>query len=119
MRKAVLLALLLTGCGQSMSSINQECGTASRQFVDYWPCQRQALVTKGAGPADLKRGYAATGDLVYERVKSGQMTDVEAKYAMSRAETDANNTIYQRYGATGDANPATYQPVGGGTVVRY
>lgn len=68
---------------------------------------------------------SATQAVVDERVKAGTMTEAEGRLAVAkvRAEIDAerrrNYAIMVGAGAGGGDGPATYQPVGGGTVVKY
>lgn len=87
----VVIALVLTGCAQ-------------RDMLT--PAQREKL--------------AATQAVVDERVRAGQMTEAEGRLHMATAKAamDAETRRTIAIMSSGDG-PATYQPVGGGTVVRY
>lgn len=88
----VVLALVLAGCAQ-------------RDMLT--PAQREKL--------------AATQAVVDERVRAGQMTEAEGRLHMAttKAAMDAETRRTIAIMSSGDSGPAVYQPVGGGTVIRY
>jgi polyhydroxyalkanoate synthesis regulator phasin len=81
-----------------------------------------ALVLTGCGgPSTVEREkLAATQAVIDERVKAGTMTEAEGRLAIAKvkAEMDAERRRNYAIMTSGDG-PATYQPVGGGTVVKY
>jgi hypothetical protein len=62
---------------------------ADRPFDASWPCVRTAWAGIDDGYPGVRDQYLATGDVVAERVRSGQMTQAEAKLAMQRARNEA------------------------------
>lgn len=86
----VLLALLLAACGPRLS-------TAQKDKID------------------------ATQAVVDEQVRAGKMTEAEGRLVVARAKAEADAEWRRNYAimTSGGDGPATYQPVGGGTVVRY
>lgn len=81
------------------------------------------LVAACGGPtASQKEKLTALQNVVNERVAAGQMTKAEGDLVMARAREDIDaewRRNYARMVSGGGDGPATYQPVGGGTVVRY
>lgn len=74
------------------------------------------------GPTVAEREkVSATQAVVNERVKAGQMTDAEGKLVMAKLKADMDAERRRNYAIAvgGDAGGAVYQPVGGGTVLRY
>ncbi len=80
-------------------------------------------LTVGAcgGPnAAQQEKISATQAVVDEQVRAGKMTPAEGRLAVAKvkAEIDAERRRNYAIMTSGDG-PATYQPVGGGTVVKY
>jgi hypothetical protein len=84
--------------GPGIAEIDRACGTAFLTFVHYWPCQRVRLTSSDYRrmPPDLLASYVATGDGVFERVRAGQITDIEARRTMSKARADAQQIMMSR-----------------------
>ena len=116
---ALLCAFGLGACaGKPVATLEAECGMDRQLFNQAWPCVRSGLATKK--PADVAAQYRATGDVVAERVKAGQMTEAEARLAMARALKDANDATIARYDTSGsNPGPVVYQRVGSQTVIGY
>lgn len=91
MRAIVILSMLaITACGgPTVSQIAQSCGSDTKPFVEYWPCQKPRLAAEIRARDDVKAEYLAKGDLVAERAKVGLITDAEAKMEMANAYRDA------------------------------
>jgi hypothetical protein len=94
--KAIALALALLGltaCEDApkpnLSIVEQQCGVGSRPFQESWPCVRLGWADVNDGYPGVRDQYLATGDVVAERVRSGQMTQAEATLAMQRAKNEA------------------------------
>jgi hypothetical protein len=107
----LLTALALAGCaGPSLANIEKRCGAGP--FEQTWPCVRAGIPAIKADQ-DLKAYYIATGDVVAERLRSGQITRAEARYTMART--------YQEAVSAQDARSAgsapTYCGVVGGILV--
>lgn len=85
--------LVLAGCEDAprpnLSIVEQQCGVASRPFQESWPCVRLGWADINDGYPGVRDQYIATGDVVAERVRSGQMTQAEATLAMQRAKNEA------------------------------
>lgn len=119
MRSALILALLLTACGgPNLHTVEQSCGANTRPFPETWPCVK-AEAAKLPGPADLKRYYFATGDVVAERIRKGQMTEAEGRLAMADALTKAQSANAARNASADSGGPIVYQRVGPNTVIGY
>lgn len=122
MRFLLVVAVLLAGCAgtKPIAKIEGECGVGAKPFGQAWPCVKTGLI--GGRPADIVGQYEATGDVVAERVKAGQMTEAEARLTMAKALREANDTAIARYnGASsgGGGGPTVYQRVGPQTVIAY
>lgn len=79
--------LLLTACadnGPSLTAVQQACGYGSRPFEQSWPCVREGF-TQHTSYGDLRAYYVSVGDVAYERVQAGQMTQAEARLALEEA----------------------------------
>ena len=123
MRAWLLLPLfLLAACAAppNLSAIHQECGYDSRPFDETWPCVKVGFAGADVYP-DIKAYYVAAGDVAYERVRSGKMTDAEAKMVMAQVRQNGMGATLQRNAisaasggaistspATPDANTFTY-----------
>lgn len=100
----LMAAAAITGCAQqaqqgpTLSQIQHECGAGLKPFEESWPCVRVGFSEVAVSP-DLKATYIARGDVIAERVRSGQMTDAEAKLAMAQARQDAYETEMTRSAA--------------------
>jgi hypothetical protein len=93
-RVALLAAMSLAGCesgptGPDLATVEQQCGAATRPFEDSWPCIRVGFAGRQDGYPLVRDQYLATGDVVAEKVRAGQMTQAEAKLAMTRARNQA------------------------------
>lgn len=81
-----------------------------------------ALILAGCGGpnAAQREQLKATQAVVDERVRNGQMTPAEGQAAMAnmRAQQDAERRRNYAIMTGGDGS-AVYQPVGGGTVMKY
>jgi hypothetical protein len=95
--KAVALAitlLALAACEDgstrpNLGTVEQQCGAATRPFEESWPCIRGGFAGVQDGYPGVRDQYLATGDVVAEKVRAGQMTQAEAKLAMTRARNEA------------------------------
>jgi len=84
------------------------------------------LVGACGGPVKLTAAQqdklAATQTVVNERVKAGTMTEAEGRLVIANMKADMESEARRNYaimvGGSGDGG-GTYQPVGGGTVVKY
>lgn len=81
--------MVLTACAPTVSQIGQQCGSDTKPFVEYWPCQKPRLASEIRARDDIKAEYMATGDLTAERARGGQITDAEAKMIMANAYREA------------------------------
>jgi hypothetical protein len=86
---AIITLLAVSGCAPTVSQIGQQCGSDTKPFVEYWPCQKPRLAAEIRARDDIKAEYLAKGDLMAERVKAGKMTDAEAKMEMANAYREA------------------------------
>jgi hypothetical protein len=81
------------------------------------------LVAACGGPTTAqKEKLSALQGVVNEQVSAGKMTPAEGRLVMARAREDIDaewRRNYARMVSGGDDGPAVYQPVGGGTVIRY
>lgn len=81
------------------------------------------MIAACGGPTTAqKEKLAALQGVVNEQVAAGKMTPAEGKLVMARAREDIDaewRRNYARMVSGGGDGPAVYQPVGGGTVVRY
>ncbi len=78
-------------------------------------------VTACGGPSPAEREkLSATQAVVDEQVRAGKMTEAEGRLAIAKvkAEQDAERRRNYATMTSGDG-PAVYQPVGGGTYVKY
>ena len=95
--KTVALAfafLVLAACEDGSTTLNlniveQQCGVADHPFDASWPCVQTAWAGIDDGYPGVRDQYLATGDVVAERVRAGQMTQAEARLAMQRARSEA------------------------------
>jgi len=62
---------------------------ADRPLDASWPCVRTPWAGIDDGYPGVRDQYLATGDVVAERVRAGQMTQAEARLAMQRARSEA------------------------------
>ena len=102
--------------GPGIAEIDRACGASFLTFAHYWPCQRAQLTSSEYRrmPPDVLASYIATGNVVFERVRAGLITDVEARRAIARARADAQQIMMSRLVTT--TPPPT--PVGRNTVIR-
>jgi hypothetical protein len=86
MRKySILLCIVVTACGgPDLHTVEAGCDAYNRPFPDSWPCVKAGAANL-PGPSDLKRYYFATGDVVAERIRNGQMTEAEGRLVMAKA----------------------------------
>lgn len=85
MKRSIFALVLLAGCSSAdLSDIEYECGYNRKPFVDSWPCVKVGIAGGETAPA-LVAYYTALGNVVVERVQSGQMSDAEAKLVMAKA----------------------------------
>lgn len=76
----------------------------------------------GSPTTAQKEKLSALQGVVNEQVSAGKMTQAEGRLVMARAREDIDaewRRNYVRMVSGGDDGPAVYQPVGGGTVIRY
>jgi hypothetical protein len=117
--KTVALALaflVLAACEDGSTTLNlniveQQCGVADRPFDASWPWVRTAWAGIDDGYPGVRDQYLATGDVVAERVRAGQMTQAEARLAMQRARSEAR-------AATTSPRAVVYLPFNGMIVCR-
>jgi hypothetical protein len=116
-----LLCIVVAACSSAdLHTVEAGCGADTRPFADSWPCVKTGAAAL-PGPADLKRYYFATGDVVAERIRSGQMTEAEGRLAMAKALNEAVSADTARTAATTSTyyRPTVYQQAGPGTVIAY
>lgn len=79
------------------------------------------LVAACGGPTAAQREQInATQQVVDQRVRSGQMTEAEGRQVMAKLKADMEAERRRTYAImTQGDGPAVYQPVGGGTYIRY
>jgi len=79
------------------------------------------LTACGGPSAADKEKLAATQAVIDERVKSGQMTEAEGRLAVAKVKADIDAERRRNYAIMtgGGGGGAVYQPVGGGTVIKY
>jgi len=122
MKRALFLLFALGACSSGypgLSAIQKECGYNRVPFDQSWGCIKVG-VQDAPTDRDLIDQFTATGDVVAERVRAGQMTDAEAKAVMAAARTKINNSAAAREGGAPSYRPTVFQPVGNtGTVIAY
>lgn len=98
MKKLLAIAALTTGLGGcgSMVQAQGECTARYSSYLQAWDCVREKVAANQAGAMnnDLGIRHMAFGDALAEKVRGGQITDVEAKYALSQ-ELVRNNTAFE------------------------
>jgi hypothetical protein len=75
--------------GPDLGVVEQQCAANTRPFEDSWPCIRVGFAGREDGYPQVRDQYLATGDVVAEKVRAGQMTQAEAKLVMQRARNEA------------------------------
>jgi hypothetical protein len=103
---AVFAVVLVGACapsaptpdGPDIAEIDRACGASFLTFAHYWPCQRARLTSSEYHrmPPDVLASYVATGNVVFERVRAGLITDVEARLAMGQARAEAQQIMMSR-----------------------
>jgi polyhydroxyalkanoate synthesis regulator phasin len=75
----------------------------------------------GSPTTAQKEKLSALQGVVNEQVSAGKMTQAEGRLVMARAREDIDAEWRRNYVrmVSGGDGPAVYQPVGGGTVIRY
>lgn len=68
---------------------------------------------------DQKAATKATQEVVNERVAAGTMTPAEGRMILANQRAQYSDIASQRVISASASRPVTYQPVGGGTVIRY
>lgn len=90
--------------------------------MKLWILAAIGLTVAACGQSTAERDkISATQAVVNERVKAGTMTEAEGKLAVAKVKADIEAERRRNYAiaVSGGDGPATYQPVGGGTVLRY
>ncbi len=77
-----------------------------------------ALAGCGANVAQREQ-ISATKAVVDQRVSAGQMSEAEGRLAMAKLKADIAAERRRNAIAMNGDGLAVYQPVGGGTVIRY
>lgn len=89
--------LLLTGCG-SMVGAHSNCSQTNTSYIDMWGCIKGRIASGTAGLTNNSQTvrYVAAGDALAEQVKSGKISDIQAKALIAeeleRAETSFNRS---------------------------
>ena len=88
------IAMTLNGCG-SLVGAQDECSAANQSFLPMWTCIRGAVAEGNAGMMNNAQGvrYLAVGNSLAEQVRSGRMTDAQAK-AQLAIELERDNAAY-------------------------
>jgi hypothetical protein len=88
------VAIVLSGCGSLVNAQNQ-CSAARQGYLSMWDCIRGAVAEGNAGMMNNAQGvrYLAVGDALAEQVRSGRMTDAQAK-AQLAVELERDNAAY-------------------------
>lgn len=98
MKLAIVLlgGLVLAGC-TSLVSAQSGCNSQHSRFLPMWDCVKGKIAANQAGDMnnDLGLKYVAFGEALAARVKAGQVSDVDAKYALA-TELSTSNTEYER-----------------------
>lgn len=84
---AGVLALALGGCVTgSLVSTQGGCSTKFAGYLAMWDCIRADVAADRAGLMNNSMGvrYMATGDALAERVRAQQISDADAKVALSQ-----------------------------------
>jgi hypothetical protein len=82
---AIVVCLFLGGCGSLVGAQNS-CDAANQNFVPMWDCIKGRIAANEAGMMNNSPGmnYVAYGNLLAEKVRSGSMSDAEAKSLLSQ-----------------------------------
>lgn len=113
-------AILLTACaGPNLYTVEDACGANSRPFADTWPCVRAGAASL-PGAYDLKQYYFATGDVVAERIREGNLTEAQGRLIMAHALNEVmGQSIARAPSGGGYYRPTVYQRTGPETVIAY
>ena len=110
--KIVLLAVAfgLTGCG-SMVGAHSSCSQSNPAYEAMWNCIKGRIASGTAGLTNNSQAirYVAVGDALLEQVKSGRITDTQAKAAIA-TELESTETSFNR--ARAIASPVTCSFIG-------
>ena len=89
----------LSGC-LSLVDAQSKCSAQSASYLTMWDCIRGRVSAGTAGQMnnDLGVRYLAVGDLLAQSVRSGQMSDAEAKARLA-IELERANTEFNRHKA--------------------
>lgn len=92
----VLASFALSGC-LSLVDAQSKCSAANPSYLSMWDCIRGRVAAGTAGQMnnDLGVRYLAIGDLLAQSVRSGQMSDTEAKARLA-VELQYANTEFDR-----------------------
>lgn len=94
---AVLMSgFALSGC-LSLVDAQSKCSTQNTSYLAMWDCVRGRVAAGTAGMMnnDLGVRYLAVGDLLAQSVRSGQMSDAEAKARLA-IELEHGNSEFNR-----------------------
>lgn len=88
--------LTLAGC-LSLVDAQSKCSAQAASYLSMWDCirGRVAAGTAGMMSNDLGIRYLAVGDLLAQSVRSGQMSDAEAKARLA-IELEHGNSEFNR-----------------------
>ena len=93
---ALLSGMALSGC-VSLVDAQSKCSAQSASYLTMWDCIRGRVAAGTAGMMnnDLGVRYLAVGDLLAQSVRSGQMSDAEAKARLA-IELERDNAEFNR-----------------------
>jgi hypothetical protein len=94
--KLVFIALGLAGCG-SMVGAHSSCSQSNSGYEATWNCIKGRIASGTAGMTNNSQTirYVAAGDALSEQVRSGRMTDLQAK-AVLAAELEQGEASFNR-----------------------
>ena len=81
----IAVSLFLGGC-TSLAGAQSSCDAANPRFLPMWDCIKGKIAANQAGMMNNSPGmsYVAYGNLLAEKVRSGAMTDLEAKSQLAQ-----------------------------------
>lgn len=101
MKLAMLATVLMSGFALSscvgLVDAQSKCSTQNPAYQAMWDCVRDRVAAGTAGQMnnDLGVRYLAVGDLLSESVRSGQMSNAEAKARLA-IELERGNSEFER-----------------------
>jgi uncharacterized protein YceK len=94
--KVMFITLGLAGCG-SMVDAHSSCSQSNPSYEATWNCIKGRISAGSAGMTNNSQAirYVAAGDALLEQVRSGRMSDTQAK-AVLAAELEQAETSFNR-----------------------